>query len=51
MHPFRKLRESGPVTPAQAAVVLNENVVLRRAMRLYWRVSEGRSVANHLGTP
>jgi hypothetical protein len=28
MHPFRKLRESGPVTPAQAAVVLNENVVL-----------------------
>ena len=28
MHPFRKLRESGRVTPAQAAVVLNENVIL-----------------------
>src|SRR5712691_11809680 len=28
MHPFRKLREGGPMTPAQAAVVLNENVVM-----------------------
>ena len=28
MHPFRKLREAGPVTPAQVAVVLNENVVV-----------------------
>ena len=28
MHPFRKLREGGPMTPAQAAVILNENVVM-----------------------
>jgi hypothetical protein len=28
MHPFRRLREGGPMTPAQAAVLLNENVVM-----------------------
>src|SRR5262249_8215962 len=28
MHPLRKLREGGPMTPAQAAVVLNENAVM-----------------------
>jgi hypothetical protein len=28
MHPFRKLRESGPPTPAQAAAILAENVVM-----------------------
>src|SRR6266436_204574 len=28
MHPFRKLREGGPMTPAQVAVLLNENVVM-----------------------
>ena len=28
MHPFRRLREGGPVTPAQAAVILNEQVVM-----------------------
>ena len=28
MHPFRKLREAGPVTPVQVAVVLSENVVV-----------------------
>jgi hypothetical protein len=28
MHPFRKLRESGPPTPEQAAVILAENVVM-----------------------
>ncbi|TMB23214.1 MAG: hypothetical protein E6J65_14005 [Deltaproteobacteria bacterium] len=28
MHPFRKLREGGPMIPAQAAVLLNENVVM-----------------------
>src|SRR5258705_6729576 len=28
MHPFRKIREGGPVTPAQAAVILNEQVVM-----------------------
>src|SRR5258705_3108381 len=27
MHPFRKLREAGPMTPAQVAVVLNRDVV------------------------
>lgn len=26
MHPFGKLREGGPMTPAQAAVVLNETL-------------------------
>jgi hypothetical protein len=28
MHPFRKLREAGPMTPAQVAVVLNRDVVM-----------------------
>jgi hypothetical protein len=28
MHPFRKLRESGPPTPTQAAAILAENVVM-----------------------
>jgi hypothetical protein len=28
MHPFRKLREAGPPTPAQAAAILAENVVM-----------------------
>ena len=28
MHPFRKLRESGPPTPEQAAAILAENVVM-----------------------
>ncbi len=28
MHPFRTLREGGPMTPAQVAVLLNENVVM-----------------------
>src|SRR5215831_16205833 len=28
MHPFRKLQERGPMTAAQAAVILNENVVM-----------------------
>ena len=32
MHPFRKLREGGPMTPAQAAVILNENVVMHSAV-------------------
>ena len=28
MHPFRKLREGGPMTPAQVAVLLNEDIVM-----------------------
>jgi hypothetical protein len=28
MHPLRKLREAGPPTPAQAAAILAENVVM-----------------------
>jgi hypothetical protein len=28
MHPFRALRERGPVTPAEAAVILHEHVVM-----------------------
>src|SRR5207244_1039597 len=28
VHPFRKLREAGPMTPAQVAVVLNRDVVM-----------------------